>query len=412
MSGQQIYDNFANAVGPDGLAHAADCVTEIQGRYDDRATEIRSLATAMEEGWVGDAAGAASRGAGPLAVEHAHAAGAATLAQAGLTTQASAWHSVKAKVQPVPPVPQAPPPMSGFFGLQSAIDADIEGKTQQSNNVATANVAAMKSWSAASDETGRLMPTSYGQIDPNAMNISTTQAPAVHGPTGHSGSTGGAIQSGHVAGSTASHGGDAFAPGAGTTTSGPSSVHGSAASPSTAGSGGDQSTVPNSYVAPSAQTGLDPGGASNTPGLYRSGILDPNPQGSQGGSGSWNPSGLAVGGAGGTGSFGAGTGSGGRPGDNALGGGRGSGIGASSETAASRGPGGATSSQSGRPGSGGVGGMGAGRKGEEDEEHERKYIQSDDELFLAADDGQRLVDPQTGMAASPAVIGEAPKKRV
>ena len=43
MSGQQIYDNFANAVGPDGLAQAADCVTEIQGRYDDRATEIRAV---------------------------------------------------------------------------------------------------------------------------------------------------------------------------------------------------------------------------------------------------------------------------------------------------------------------------------------------------------------------------------
>ena len=247
MSGQQIYDNFANAMGPQGLTQTADYVSEIRGRYDDRAAEIRSLATAMEEGWTGDAAGTASRGAGPLAVEHSQASGAASLAHAGLTTQASAWHAVKAKVQPVPPIPQAPPPMSGLVGLHNAIEADIESKAQQSNSVAAANVAAMKSWATASDETGRIMPTSYGQIDPNALNISTAQAPADYGPTGPSGSTQGPTRSGYRAGSTGSHGGQTFAPeGAGTTASGPSSARGNAFSPSAMGPGEDHSTTPNS----------------------------------------------------------------------------------------------------------------------------------------------------------------------
>ncbi len=111
MSAQQIYDNFANAVGPGGLMQAADYVTSFQAQYESRAADIRALAAAMEEGWTGDAAGAPSRGAGPLAAEHAQAAEAMSMAQAGLTTQSSAWHDVKAKVQPVPPVPQAPPPI-------------------------------------------------------------------------------------------------------------------------------------------------------------------------------------------------------------------------------------------------------------------------------------------------------------
>ncbi|WP_275293433.1 hypothetical protein [Amycolatopsis sp. La24] len=421
MSAQQIYDNFATAVGPGGLMQAADHVTAFQSQYESRAANIRALAAAMEEGWTGDAAGAASRGAGPLAAEHAQAAEAMSMAQAGLTTQSSAWHDVKAKVQPVPPVPQAPPPMTEFLGVQSVIDADIENQTRQSNNVAAENVAAMKSWSTASDETGRAMPTSYGQADANAMNVSSAPVPVVHSPAGHSGGPAGPLQPGHSAGPAGSYGGANAAPfAAGAVASGRSSVPGSAVPPRAAGSGGDASTSPTGYVAPSAQTGLEQGGASRDPGLYRSGVLDPNSPAGGGNGGSWNSGGPAVGGGlprgvGGRGASGVGAGPGGRAGgENAPGGGRGSGIGSSEEAVARGRSGGAAGSSSGRPGGGGVGGMGAGtgRKREDDEEHERKYMLSDDEAFLAADDGQRLVDPQTGMAASPAVIGEAPKKRV
>ncbi|UKD51099.1 hypothetical protein L3Q65_24535 [Amycolatopsis sp. FU40] len=422
MSAQQIYDNFANAVGPGGLMQAADYVTSFQAQYESRAADIRTLAAAMEEGWTGDAAGAASRGAGPLAAEHAQAAESMSMAQAGLTTQSSAWHDVKAKVQPVPPVPQAPPPMTEFLGVQSVIDADIENQTRQSNNVAAANVAAMKSWSTASDETGRAMPTSYGQADANAMNVSSAPppAPVVHSSAGHNGGSAGPLQPGHSPGPAASYDGANVAPfAAGAAASGRPSAPGSGVPPRAAGSGGDESTSSAGYVAPSAQTGLEQGGTSRDPGLYRSGVLDPAPPLGAGNGGSWNSGAPAVGGglpggASGRGSSGSGAGLGGRAaGENAPGSGRGSGIGASEEAAARSRTGGAAGSSSGRPG-GAVGGMGAGagRKREDDEEHERKYMLSDDEAFLAADDGQRLVDPQTGMAASPAVIGEAPKKRV
>lgn len=55
MSGQQIYENFANGVGPGGLMQAADHINSFQARYDRRAADIRSRAAATEEGWTGDA---------------------------------------------------------------------------------------------------------------------------------------------------------------------------------------------------------------------------------------------------------------------------------------------------------------------------------------------------------------------
>ncbi|WP_154676336.1 hypothetical protein [Amycolatopsis benzoatilytica] len=422
MSGQDIYDNFANAVGPSGLTQSADHINAIQSRYHDRAAQIKELAAEMEEGWSGDAAGAATRGAGPLEAEHTYAAEAMSAAQAGLTTQAEAWHSTKSRVQPVPPVAPAPASMPALLG--DTINAEIESQTQKSNSVATANVEAMKRWSVASDETGRFMPTSYGQIDANAMNISAPSAsgPGAPGPVGPAGGSGGPVPAEHRPGLSSSspelRNAGGYTPPTGAGAAGP--AHRGSVPPGATSSGQDQSTVPNSYVTPSAQPELGHQATAGTPGMYRPGLLDPGPPGNGSSSGdSWHSGGLAVGGgpvggASGGGSTGSGSGSvGGRAGsENSLGGGRGSGTGVA-EGAATRS--GASSSAAGRPGSPGVGGMGAGagkKSGGADEEHERKFVLSDDEAFLATEDGQRLIDPQTGMAASPPVIGEAPKKRV
>jgi len=422
MSGQEIYDNFASAPGTADLMQSAEDINTIQKQYSHRAEEIRSLSAAMEEGWTGDGAGAATRGAGPLMTEHTQAASAASQAQQAISAQADAWHSVKSAVQPVPPAPSAPSSMPAL--LQDIVNADIESQTRHSNNVAAANVQAMGVWSTVSDQTGRALPTSYGQIDADAMNISAAPTPATHGPTAHTGSSGSPVQTGRDQRSIPSPdhretGG--YSPSTGT--SAPPPARGASPAPQPSASGDDQSTSQSSYVPPGEQTGIDHRPPGGTPGMYRPGILDPNAPSGNGNP--WSSGGLGVGGGfvggtagnGGAGAFGAGGSSeeseGGRApkGEPGPGGGRGSGAGVSEGTAAR---GGAPSSAAGRPGSPGVGGVGAGgsKKGaEEDEEHERKYVLSDDEAFLAAEDGQRLIDPQTGMAASPAVIGESPKKR-
>lgn len=47
---------------------------------------------------------------------------------------------------------------------------------------------------------------------------------------------------------------------------------------------------------------------------------------------------------------------------------------------------------------------GAREKKEEDEEHQRKYVLDDDELF-SDEDRDTLRDPETGMRPTPPVIG-------
>src|SRR4051795_3888090 len=91
MNAQEIYENFVNGRGPDGLIESAMYLSQAEVTYNARAKQIETLAASMEEGWTGDAGGAAQRGAGPLAVEHAGAAEAMATAKELLTDQATQW---------------------------------------------------------------------------------------------------------------------------------------------------------------------------------------------------------------------------------------------------------------------------------------------------------------------------------
>lgn len=70
MNGKDIYENFTNGTGPNGLSGGAAIVNEVAAGYGDHAEAIRRIGERMEAAWQGDAAGAARRGMGPLQVEH------------------------------------------------------------------------------------------------------------------------------------------------------------------------------------------------------------------------------------------------------------------------------------------------------------------------------------------------------
>ncbi len=53
MSGQEIYENFATAPGPDKLQQAQHHLGRVEAVYTDRENQIRTLAASMEEGWSG-----------------------------------------------------------------------------------------------------------------------------------------------------------------------------------------------------------------------------------------------------------------------------------------------------------------------------------------------------------------------
>src|SRR5438067_13829257 len=108
MSGQEIYDNFANGPGTGGLESSRDQLARVMAGYQQLSMEVTEAADAFEQGWTGDAAGAAQRGLGPWAVEHARASEEMTTGLSLLYSQISGLHRAKAHVVSVPLRPPVP----------------------------------------------------------------------------------------------------------------------------------------------------------------------------------------------------------------------------------------------------------------------------------------------------------------
>ena len=414
MTAQEIYENFANGRGPDGLIQAAMQISQVEDTYNARAQQIKSLAASMEEGWTGDAGGAAQRGAGPLAVEHAGAAEAMSTAKQLLTDQATQWGDTKSRVQPVPPVPEAPSTFKQLITFGSA-GSDYEAKVRQSNEAAQANVAAMSTWTGASDMNSRTMPTTYGQIDPGAIDVGMAKPETPPSVRTRSGGT--------DTGQRTSGGGDDRGGRSTSGTTPPGSTSGTtppgaSIAPDHVVHDPSDATDTTGYVPPS----LRPGGPGGTGGAGS--FPGPGGLGGDGGTGGGFLPGLGVGGGGfpggggdssttgggrlgGGGGTGSGFGDGKQAGSRLLGGGSGSGAGAQGESMG-RGAGAVRGGAAGRPGAPGMGGAPHGGKGgeSEDKEHQRKYVLEDDEAFQLDGDGERITDPRTGLPPVPPVIGE------
>jgi hypothetical protein len=113
MTGRKIYENFQNGQGPEGLSGGAGVVNELAAEYEEVGDAIRQLTSKMEGIWQGDAAGAAQRGAGPLAVEHELAGPHLDTAQDLTSRQAGSIADARNAVVPVPPEPTKPDPWAG-----------------------------------------------------------------------------------------------------------------------------------------------------------------------------------------------------------------------------------------------------------------------------------------------------------
>ncbi|QFU85443.1 hypothetical protein [Amycolatopsis sp. YIM 10] len=181
MNGQEIYENFATAYGTADLVATQEELGSVAAEYQELAAAIAAVAAALEEGWTGDAAGAAERGAGPLTVQHAGASEALTVAQDLLGRQVESFWLAKNSVEPVPPVPPAPSSIANVVTLGSA-GASYESFVSEANAAAQRNVAAMELWANHSTYNTEMMPTSYGEISPSDVSIAL--ADPVTGGTG------------------------------------------------------------------------------------------------------------------------------------------------------------------------------------------------------------------------------------
>jgi hypothetical protein len=404
MSGSQIYHNFHGGTGDDGkgIAEASIKVLLVEQRYGQRTTSITELTTKMEGAWQGNAAGAAQRGSGPLAVEHGLAQNGMITANETLNSQTTAFHSAKGKVTQIPPTPEEPGLWDNMTTLGGA-GRNYETEMNRVNSANDNNVAIMEEYETTSSSNASAMPTSYGRItdDYSAVGVQPPSPPPPNNPYNP-----------YIPGTSNPNGRNPGTSGTPTNPSGnnPTNPGGRPNTP-----GNPSGNPPGTGTDPSGNrppVGLPPGGrlpggrppGGGLPGENPAlpGMLPPGgygPTGGGGGSGSgFGPRGSG-GGFGPGGSGGSGTGGPGTGGRGAGGFGPGAGGAAAAEAAAARGAGG-PGGPGGRGGMGPMGGMGGGGKGgqgEDDTEHERPS-------FLVEPDPHETFG--TDEVTAPPVIGE------
>ncbi|MFL6142601.1 MAG: PPE domain-containing protein [Labedaea sp.] len=183
MTGREVYDNFKKGIGTGTLATGARELQALAANYKDRADSITALTTKMEAAWQGDAAGAARRGAGPLAVEHGLAAPDINTAQDSLTNQVSAFDTANNSVVPVPNEPKKPGIWDNITTLGGASDT-YEQKRSQYTAANDHNVSVMTTYEDQTTQNGSRMPTSYGSIEPDYSAVGVTQPQSPAGPPG------------------------------------------------------------------------------------------------------------------------------------------------------------------------------------------------------------------------------------
>jgi hypothetical protein len=391
IDARQIWEQIHGGPGSGSLHEGHGAAGELQKTHDARVGQIAALNKEMDAAWQGDGAQAAQAGAHPLETWMRDSARNLDNSGRYLGAQAASFDTVKPKVQEI----AQKAPESGFLdGMNPTSDTDEQ--IEKYNKQGQANVDAFNQYFGESAENARGMPR-YNAWDGNRLSDpgsgdhrTPSGYPGGHQP-GMTGGVPGSVPGGYKpelaqmphTGNMGQHGM-------------PQMPH-SGYQPTTPGF--NDSTSASSYTPPSFNSGgFGPGSGGFGPAGFGPGSGGFGP--GAGGSGGFGP--VGSGGAG-AGDFGAG---GGAMGFGPMGGGAG-GAGASTGSAApgaagagrAGGMGGAAAS--GRPGMNGMGGMGAGGgkgggKGAEDEEHQSKYLVSEDanELF------------GTDELTAPPVIGE------
>ncbi len=381
MTGDEIYRNFQEGAGAEGISSSAALVNELAERHRERAGRVVRLRARMEAAWEGAAAGAANRGLGPLVAEHELSGNALHTAQDLTGRQAGSFGDARNAVVPVPPSPGEVNPLV----LLTDDAVTYFQQVVEHNQAAQHNVDVMNGYTGASRYNTDRQPASYGDIVDDEADV------AVRSPD--------TITVGEreepVSGSDGPRGFPGAGPGEVTRPGTSSDADSGSRTSSLAAPGG---TTPGSFVPGSGPGGADvvTGGGRSVPGTTAPATSIPvaggpvtGVVGGPRGSGAW-----PRGGTGGSprGGFG-----GGSPRGGVLGGGPG--TGAERPGAAGRAGLGVVAG----PGRGGVGfggvPLGAPGRGRTDEDTERKRPE-----YLEGGDPEELFD--TDQLTAPSAIGD------
>lgn len=162
MSGQDIYDNFQQGPGADGISSSAAMVNQLADRHQERAKQLHRLKVRMESAWQGAAAGAAQRGLGPLVTEHDLSGHALRTAQDLTSRQVGSFGDAKNQVVPVPPAPGEVDPLVVLTNPGTA--ATYLHQVAEHNQAAQHNVDVMNGYTGASQYNTDNQPSSYGDV--------------------------------------------------------------------------------------------------------------------------------------------------------------------------------------------------------------------------------------------------------
>lgn len=384
LTAQQIYDQLTGGPGSGRLNDAGSAASQEWQREEERAHDIRALATDMKSGWDGRASDAAHGAAGPLAESALQGAGQLHTSEQLLNQQSEIFHSAANSVVPVP----EKPPESTILNYMIPWETDLDQEIQAYQADAQHNVEVFRGYDTTSLDHETPLAREYATVTHSGGDISVRGSGDTIGSDGH---RGGGDPGSYSAPSGSDSGGDPGGSTGGSPAGGsqasddvrPGDTQASQVSPSATPGSGLQNVAP-----PLSQPGPTTGTLGG--GLIGAGpLVGATPTGSGAGSGTGGRTG-GVGSGGGLG--GRGGVAGGAPGMRGGAPGPGAGALAAEQVAQRGGPAGAAGAR----GSAGMGGapMGAaGRgQGDEDSEHQRKVlIEADPEATFGTDE---LVAPR------------------
>ena len=454
MSATDLVSKVRGGPGSQSWHESANGSNALAGLHHDASDVIARVSSGLESAWTGTAAEAAQARIRALSDIATSSAQIYTTNGSNLNDVAHGFDAMKTSLQPLPD----PPPQIGFYNLAAPWDANTEVEIAQYNATAQQNVDRYTAYNQHAGSNSQQLQTDYGTLGTFGQDIAVDSGkdpgrhgpepksewpPPGHGPTGPGPNGPGPSGPGPNGPGPSGPGPAGPPPVSGPPVPGPGGpggsheVSGGTAGPAT-GRAGDQTatagwtppvvpdpTAARDWVPPTApgvgtgtggNTGWSPGlvggipGTGGTPGGNSGGSTGGTPGAGgtgrtpTGSTGEGNPGGRSGEAAGRQGATGNRSGSTtGNPGGSAR---LGTGSGPGGEE-----PGVRSSTARGAAGGKGAPGMGMGAaggkgKGEEDKEHQRKYGIDDDSAFsLVNEDGERAVDPRTGLPPTPPTIG-------
>lgn len=429
-----IVQQVQQGPGTSSWDSGSSMVQKMIQEHNQNGDDAQQITTMLESVWTGDGADAARARLRPLSDASSTSAQAYVVNGQKLVDTTHGYNDMKIALQAMPPTP----PHKNLWDQGTPWDTDTEKQINEYNAAANHNVDRYQKYADQAKTNGQGLNSNYGQVsgfDGQNLKIDSGEDRG-KGKTGSHEKVyrkGGQDSGGPgVSGGPGTVGGPGNGPGtSGPGIGGPGTSEPGTSGPGSTGSGGTGGpggvlyppggvTVPPGYrpgdgdgtsTAGWTPPSVDRGGGSSwtpsTPTSWGNGTGNSTGAGNSGGS-TWTP--------GGFGPFGGAGETAGRSGGIAarLGGGAGTGVGAGAgvgagEEGAVRGgaaaAGKGAAGAKGAPGMGGMAGAGKG-KGEEDKEHQRKYGIDDDSAFSLVDEnGERTLDPRTGLPPTPPTIG-------